>query len=251
MHDIRIGYLDALNAKRGFGSGVYFIYDGSELLYIGKAANIKQRLADHLVSNKTGIGKFIAGNRSIAEKLSVAIQQTNASEIYEAFWIMELKPRLNNTIHRLEYGPEVPPIFTLSPMVKGYLDALTDFEYAIGVQSGLMDKALSTALTDHKLDGDTIKVSQDWGLKADFSRCKIASSAKGIIRVSGDVVCQFGVGYLLGVFDGISIALGESYNVRSVLDMVMNHYGNFDFRGSRLNVVSYSSPAKSNTVYGI
>ena len=114
--------MDALRAQPGGRAGVYFIYDGDDLLYIGKAANVTARLAAHLSSDKTGIGKFIAGDISVAERLLVAVQETNAAEIYEAFWITELKPRLNSTIHKLEYGPQEPPDLHFAQEIKRYLD---------------------------------------------------------------------------------------------------------------------------------
>ncbi|WP_412102525.1 GIY-YIG nuclease family protein [Paenibacillus alvei] len=76
--------------KRG---GVYFLYAGEELLYIGRSINVKQRTLDHLMGSGGAIPKQLAG--SITYVRGFYAYDVNDQEIYESYAIKTLKPKLN------------------------------------------------------------------------------------------------------------------------------------------------------------
>lgn len=69
------------------GSGVYFLYNKDELVYIGKAANITRRIIEHI---DEGVKKF--------DKVRYSKVPVDSLNFVESTLINELKPKYNSFI---------------------------------------------------------------------------------------------------------------------------------------------------------
>lgn len=85
--------------KRG---GVYFLYSGDELLYIGRSINVKQRVLNHLVGSGDAIPKQSVSD--ISHVRGFYVFDINDQEIYESYAIKTLKPRFNKAKTNLIRG---------------------------------------------------------------------------------------------------------------------------------------------------
>lgn len=85
--------------KRG---GVYFLYSGDELLYIGRSINVKQRVLDHLMGSGGAIPKQFVSD--ISHVRGFYVFDINDQEIYESYAIKTLKPKFNKAKTNLVRG---------------------------------------------------------------------------------------------------------------------------------------------------
>lgn len=216
-NDITISYKEiaSSNCARKFKPGLYFVYDASELLYIGKAADIKARLNRHLVCQKTGLGKFLAKDREAVNRLTVVIRETNARDLYEAFWITELKPRLNSTEYKIEYGPELSPVLRLKSMIERYRIAAHVFPESLHLASMLKSKALCILQTEHKLNEEILSLATHFEMNADFAMKEKDQLRALIVSTAKDLAYRFGVDYLRYALD--CVAEGNTKLIESLV----------------------------------
>ena len=75
--------------------GVYAIYEGEELLYIGKAANVESRLLGHHVFARLVWQRMKAGLSLSAIRVKIRYTLAGDQNVREARLIRKLRPPLN------------------------------------------------------------------------------------------------------------------------------------------------------------
>ena len=165
----------------------------------------------------------------MAERLLVAVQETNAAEIYEAFWITELKPRLNSTIHKLEYGPQEPPDLHFAQEIKRYLDLYLLRERAQLFGSRMIDIYAQSAVPK-KSAADFSQWTQDHfdqefgqGFSLIGISQLISSQEKTITLIAQRINEALGLDYLRRSFDAAISAIAQDYYTGPV-EIVINDY---------------------------
>jgi excinuclease UvrABC nuclease subunit len=88
-------YESIINCKQAtIEGGIYFFYNSDyELMYLGKASNIKTRISNHMSNSRLSATRYTKHNFSFYKfaKVSCPVDR----DIYETYFINKLKPKLN------------------------------------------------------------------------------------------------------------------------------------------------------------
>ena len=82
------------NAAPGYGMafvGVYFLWDGTELVYIGKSENVPKRIAEHMCAGRKRFTS-VTCLRAVSQRSAAAIGEIDS---IESCYINLYRPRYN------------------------------------------------------------------------------------------------------------------------------------------------------------
>ncbi len=140
--------------------GVYFLYDGDELVYIGTTDNLYRRIGQHIAEGKKVFNRF-------------EVYPTKDRMRLEGFLIRALKPKYNVSLgadYTSTYDGDLFPSQSIEEAIKKYEEyagdpLVNEIADRIGTYRGELLRGLrDVGAPIYKIDGK-FRVDKDWYLK--------------------------------------------------------------------------------------
>lgn len=140
--------------------GVYFLYDGDELVYIGTTDNLYRRIGQHIAEGKKVFNRF-------------EVYPTKDRMRLEGFLIRALKPKYNVSLgadYKSTHDWDLFPSQSIEEAIKKYEEyagdpLVSEIADRIGTYRGELLRGLRLAGAPiYKIDG-RFRVDKDWYLK--------------------------------------------------------------------------------------
>lgn len=143
-----------------FTEGVYFLFDGDELVYIGTTDNLYRRIGQHIAEGNKAFNRF-------------ELYPTKDRIKLEGFLIRTLKPKYNLSLganYEHTYDGDFFPSQSIEEAIKKYEEyagdpLISEIADRIGTNRGALLRGLRIARAPiYKIEG-RFRVDKDWYLK--------------------------------------------------------------------------------------